>query len=121
MRRHAWRLTPGETVGALEVGGLSVSIRPKLGVGRALFLASYAIGCVQSCGRRSVSSFPVDDTLVEGLARVFAASARRAFSRGLVHGYRTEEEALHTVRGRIRFTDQMRRRFGDSDAGGGPV
>ena len=43
---------------------------------------------------------------------MFAASARRAFSRGVVHGYRTEEEALHTVRGRIRFADQMRRRFG---------
>ena len=41
---HAWLLTPGETVGALEVGGLSVSIRPKLDIGRVLFLASYAMG-----------------------------------------------------------------------------
>ena len=108
---HAWSLTPGETVGAIEVGGLSVSIRPKLDVGRVLFLASYAIGAFE-LRQAERFSFPVDDTLVEGLARVFAASARRAFSRGLVHGYRTEEEALHTVRGRIRFTDQMRRRFG---------
>ncbi len=110
-KEHAWLLTPGDTVGALEVGGLSVSIRPKLGVGRALFLASYAMGAfrVREAER---FNFPDADTLVEGLARVFAASARRAFSRGLVHGYRTEEEALHAVRGRIRFADQVRRRFG---------
>ena len=31
---------------------------------------------------------------------------------GLLHGYRTEEEALHTVRGRIMFAEQIRRRFG---------
>ena len=108
---HAWRLTPGETVGALEVGGLSVSIRPKLDIGRVLFLASYAMGAFKLRDAERFS-FPDANTLVEGLARVFAASARRAFSRGLVHGYRTEEEALHTVRGRIRFADQMRRRFG---------
>ncbi|MCY3846286.1 MAG: restriction endonuclease [Acidobacteria bacterium] len=108
---HAWLLTPAETVGALEVGGLSVSIRPKLDVGRVLFLASYAMGAFK-LREAERFSFPDADTLVEGLARVFAASARRAFSRGLVHGYRTQEEALHTVRGRIRFADQMRRRFG---------
>ena len=46
------------------------------------------------------------------LALALASQARRAFSRGLLHGYRTEEEALHTVRGRIRFDEQIRRRFG---------
>ena len=40
------------------------------------------------------------------------AAARRAFARGLLHGYRTEEEALYAVRGRIRFDEQIRRRFG---------
>lgn len=108
---HAWLLTPGETVGAFEVGGLSVSIRPKLDIGRVLFLGSYAMGAFK-LREAERFSFPDADTLVEGLARVFAASARRAFARGLFHGYRTQEEALHTVRGRIRFADQMRRRFG---------
>ena len=31
---------------------------------------------------------------------------------GLLRGYRTEEEALHTVRGRIMFAEQIRRRHG---------
>ena len=37
---------------------------------------------------------------------------RQAVRRGLLQGYRHEEEALHTVRGRIRFNDQINRRFG---------
>ena len=40
----AYVLTPGATIGAVEVGNLSVSIQPKLGIGRVLFLASYAMG-----------------------------------------------------------------------------
>ena len=45
------------------------------------------------------------------------AAARRAFGRGLLRGYLTEEEALHTVRGRIRFDEQIRRRYGIPLAG----
>ena len=108
---HAYVLTPGETIGALEIGDVSVSIRPKLDIGRVLFLASYAMDAFElRDGERF--SFPDADALVEALVPMFAATARRAFSCGLVHGYRTEEEALHTVRGRIRIGDQVRRRFG---------
>ena len=53
-----------------------------------------------------------EPTLVEALVPLFAAGARRAFSRGLLHGYRTEEDSLLTVRGRIRIDHQIRRRFG---------
>ena len=107
---HTWLLTPGSTVGALDIGDISVAIRPKLDIGRVLFLASYALGEFKL---RDLQHFqyPKQEKLVEALVRMFADAARRAFSRGLLHGYRTEEEALHTVRGRIRFADQIRRRF----------
>jgi 5-methylcytosine-specific restriction enzyme subunit McrC len=36
----------------------------------------------------------------------------RALRRGVLQGYRTEEDAIMGVRGRIRFDDQVRRRFG---------
>ena len=52
------------------------------------------------------------ETPPDTLALALAAAARRAFARGLLHGYRTEEEALYAVRGRIRFDEQIRRRFG---------
>ena len=104
-----YRLTPGSTVGALELGDLAVSIRPKLEVSRVLFLASYAMGAFRL--QDEPYAFEDKATLVEALAPALVAAARRAFGRGLLHGYRTEEEALHTVRGRIMVAEQIRRRF----------
>ena len=104
-----YHLTPGSMIGAVEVGGLSVSIRPKLEIARVLFLAGYAM---EEFKTRERFEFPEAETLVEALAPALAAAARRAFVGGLLHGYRTEEEALRTVRGRIRIDDQLRRRFG---------
>lgn len=104
-----YHLTPGSTIGAVEVGGLSVSIRPKLEIARVLFLAGYAM---EEFKARERFDFPEAATPVEALAPALAAAARRAFVGGLLHGYRTEEEALRTVRGRIRIDDQLRRRFG---------
>lgn len=108
-----YHLTPGSTIGALEGGALSVSIRPKLDISRVLFLASYAMGVFKL---REMERFNFKDapSLVEALALALASTARRAFASGLLHGYRTEEEAMHTVRGRIRITEQIRRRFGVS-------
>ncbi len=107
----AYHLTPGSTVGAVEIGDLSVLIQPKIGIPQLLSLACYAMGVFTSQKERSFD-FEEERALPDVLALALAAAARRAFSRGLLHGYRTEEEALHTVRGRIRFADQIRQRFG---------
>ena len=108
---NAYVLTPGTIIGAVEIEGLSVSIRPKLGIGRVLFLASYAMGAFRLRDRNPFD-FRDEDTLVEALVPGFVSAARRAFARGLFHGYRTETETLHVVRGRIRISEQIRRRFG---------
>ena len=105
-----YTLTPGSTVGAVEMGGLSVRIAPKIGIRQLLSLACYAIGQVRL--QKQEFDFPERAALPDALALAFGAAARRAFSRGLLHGYRTEEDALPAVRGRIRFDDQIRRRFG---------
>ena len=110
--KDQYHLTPGSTIGALEVGDLSVSIRPKLPISRVLYLASYAMGEIDF--RKERFDFEDAATLVEALVPVLATAAHRAFARGLLHGYRTEEESLHTVRGRIRINEQIRRRFGVS-------
>ena len=104
-----YTLTPGSIVGAVEIGGLSVRIAPKIGIGQLLSLACYAIGKVKFQAREF--DFPEHSALPDALSFAFGAAARRAFSRGLLHGYRTEEDALLAVRGRIRFDDQIRRRF----------
>ena len=112
-------LTPDSTVGALEIGStagrytdgpqLSVLIRPKISIPRLLSMACYAQGKIKFQPRDF--SFEEELALPDILARALASHARRAFSRGLLHGYRTEEESLHIVRGRIMFAEQVRRRF----------
>lgn len=109
--REAYQLTPGSTVGALEIEGLSVLIRPKIGIPQLLSLACYAMGMFKVQKGRWFD-FEEQPALPDTLALALAAAARRAFARGLLHGYLTHEEALPTVRGRIRFDDQLRHRFG---------
>ena len=108
----AYHLTPSSTVGAVEIGDLSVLIRPKIGIPQLLSLACYAMGVFRPQEERLFEFMEEAETPPDTLAIALSAAARRAFSRGLLHGYRTEEEALHTVRGRIRFADQIRLRFG---------
>ena len=108
---NKYRLTPGSTVGALEMDGLSVLIKPKIGIPQLLSLASYAMG-VYKPQEQHLFDFQEDQTLPDVLALALIAAARRAFSRGILRGYLTEEDALHTVRGRIRFDEQIRRRYG---------
>ena len=103
-------LRPGSIVGALEVGDLSVLIEPKIGIPQLLSLACYAMGVVKHQDLR-MFDFKKTEALPDMLACALSAAARRAFRRGLLHGYRTEEEALYGIRGRIRFDDQLRRRF----------
>ena len=105
-----YRLRPGSTIGAVEVEGLSVLVEPKLGIPQVLSLACYAIGKV----RFQAGDFDFRDeyALPDALTMALTFQARRAFASGLLHGYRNEEDALYTVRGRIRFDDQLRRRFG---------
>lgn len=103
-------LTPGPTVGAVEVGGISVLIEPKIGIGQLLSLACYAISKYKP--QPDLFDYPRECALPDVLALALAAAAKRAFSRGLLHGYRVEEESLYTVRGRIMVAEQLRRRFG---------
>ena len=103
-------LKPGSTVGAFEVGDLSILIQPKIGIPQLLSLACYAMGVIKFPDLR-MFDFKREEALPDMLACALSDTARRAFRRGLLHGYRTEEESLYGIRGRIRFEDQLRRRF----------
>ncbi len=105
-----YTLTPGSTVGAIEIGDLSVLIEPKIGIPQLLSLACYAMGAFRP--QPEMFDYPPEYALPDVLALALASAAQRAFSRGLLHGYITEEESLYGIRGRIRFDDQIRCRFG---------
>ena len=108
--RGMYQITPGPVVGALEIGEMSVLIRPKIDIPRLLSIACYAMGHFRL--RSEMFNYPAHYELPDVLALALSSAARQAFSQGLLHDYLTREEALYTVRGRIRFEEQMRRRYG---------
>ena len=104
-----YRLRAGSIVGALEIADMSVFIEPKIGIPQLLSLACYALGLYRP--QDKLFDFQKASELPDILALALISAARRAFGRGLLRGYLTEEDALYTVRGRIQFSEQMRRRF----------
>ena len=105
-----WDLRPGSEVGVVRLPDLTVEIRPKLPIDRVLFLASYALGAFKL--KPEVADLDQSADLVEAMVQIFHTAVRQATGRGLLQGYRTHEETLTVVRGRIRIEDQLRRRFG---------
>ena len=108
--QDTYRITPGSIVGALEIDDMSVLIRPKIDIPQLLSIACYAMSRFRP--RSEMFDYPSHYELPDVLALALTSAAKQAFSQGLLHGYLTREEALYTVRGRIRFDDQIRRRFG---------
>ncbi len=109
-REGCYELTPGSTIGAISLPELAVEIRPKIQIDRVLFLLSY--GLDPRAWKTMNFDFAERSTLLEAVVSAFLRQVRHAFRRGVLQGYRSEEEALQGVRGRIRLDDQLRRRFG---------
>lgn len=110
-RQGKYLLTPGSTVGALDIGEVSVLIEPKIGIPKLLSLVCFAMGFFRPT-EENLFDFERAYSLPDFLALALAFAARQAFGRGLLRGYLTEEDALYTVRGRIQFGEQIRRRYG---------
>lgn len=103
-------LTPSSWVGVLEVEDLSIQIKPKILIKRLLFLMSYSLDPKNwlEMGFNSAE----EDSLVEAIIPAFIRHLSRLFGRGILQGYRQRSDSLTTVRGQIRFSDQIRTRFG---------
>ena len=105
-----YSLKPSSFVGAVNVGELAVVVRPKVPMDRVMFLIAYAMD--PKNWQRDAFDLDRDADVLEAIALAFAHRTRQAIERGLLRSYRREEDALNTVRGSIRFDDQVRRRFG---------
>lgn len=106
-----WRLLPCGKVGAVSVPGLQVQVNPKekVGLSKLIFLLGYA----RDPGFRPEDVTGEDEPeLWPALAESLARLVERALGRGVLQGYQTVEDALQTVRGRIRIGDQIARRPG---------
>ncbi|MBC7297269.1 MAG: hypothetical protein H5T79_13155 [Dietzia sp.] len=109
--RDTWRLIPSGSVGSVRVEGLSVRVLPaaNLGLTQLFFLLDHA---ADTAFLPSAVAARDDDELWVSVAESMAALAHQALSSGLLRGYRRVDEALTTVRGRIRLGDQIRRHPG---------
>lgn len=109
--RTGWWLTPRGTVGVVRAGDTQVEVRSKDAVplSSLLFLLGYA----RNPGFRPEDVDGVaDDDLWAAMGVVFAQSVTTALARGMLQGYRTVEESLPTVRGRIDLATQLATRPG---------
>lgn len=101
-------LTPGSYVGVCHLADdLEIVVRPKIPIDRVMFLISYAVGFGR--WREEQGSLARADSVLEAIIPAFTYRLRQALSRGVIQGYRTEDDALTTVRGRWRIGDQLRR------------
>lgn len=105
-----WEVGAGNKVGVARVDGLQVVIQPKMGINRLIFLMGYALR--PSHWRGDLVSLDPELELPEALADAFLALAKRALGQGLLKGYVTVDESLPVLRGRVRESEQLRRRFG---------
>jgi 5-methylcytosine-specific restriction enzyme subunit McrC len=107
-----WQVTAVYAVGALNVGGLVVRVTPKIGSVQVLRLLARAHGVRHLDLDDAHVNVDDDCDLGVVLAALFAQEARRALAAGPLRGYRTEDQTLSVVRGRLRVRDQELRRFG---------
>ena len=75
-----------------------------------MFLMTYALD--PKHWRNEAIDLTPDADVLEAVALAFSRRTQRAVHRDLLRGYRREEDALNTVRGQIRFADQIGRRYG---------
>jgi 5-methylcytosine-specific restriction enzyme subunit McrC len=107
-----WQVTAEYAVGAVRRGDLLVRVTPKVGVVQVLTLLARAYG-VQGLKVDTdlVGVAPVAD-LSSVLAVLFAQEAATAMAAGPLRGYRSDDQTLPVLRGRVRLREQHLRRFG---------
>lgn len=104
-----YTITPSSKVGAVSTPHLDLVITPKMSVDRFFRLLSYS------------KEFPLEipparlretSDVTKPFCEAFLNLTANAFRKGILRGYRSHDEAIIGVRGRIRLADQFRRRQG---------
>lgn len=105
-----WWVAAGSKVGVARIGELQISVRPKIPTDRLVFLMGYA--SKPTFWRDHAVLLDIESDVPDALGHAFRRLAARALEQGLLQGYRTVDEALPVLRGRVRVGDQIGRRFG---------
>ena len=105
-----WEVQAGRKVGIARMGERTVIVEPKVSPARMLFMMGYA----QKPDFWRDEHVTVDPQLelLPAMAEAFARLAAQALGQGLLQGYITTDEASLVLRGRLRTSEQISRRFG---------
>jgi 5-methylcytosine-specific restriction enzyme subunit McrC len=104
---ETWMLVGNSRVGVASGSGWELRVRPRLAVPQLFFLLAYA---ADPKGWKDQSAeFAFESELLGAIASGFSWHALRAIERGLLRGYVGVDERLTTIRGRVRFADQIAR------------
>ncbi len=107
-----WEFRPSSVIGMVNCDGLRVVIRPRIPIDRVMFLMGYSLN--PGDWRPSPFGLTPDDDLLEAVVPAFVLRTQEAIRRGLLQGYRTVDDSLSTIRGRVRLTDQINARLGQA-------
>lgn len=95
-------------IGSVSIGEHEFVVQPKAPFSSVLFMLGYA----SDPGFRPEEVAGAGSDILPAVAETCARLMERALGRGVLQGYRSREESAVTVRGRIRFSDQMSKRGG---------
>ena len=104
-----WLVGGTGKVGVAQIDDITLRVTPKLPIGRIFYLLGF--------GRRfewrdDLVPYDTAPDLVHVLADAFVRQADRALGRGVIQGYVERDDELAVVRGRMRYREQVTRRFG---------
>ena len=96
-------------VGVAQIDDITLRVTPKLAIGRIFYLLGFGRGFEW---RDDLVPYETAADLVHVLADAFVRQADRALGRGVIQGYVERDDELAVVRGRMRYREQVTRRFG---------
>ena len=104
-----YKLRPDSRIGVINTPQFQLLIKPKIPIRNTMFLIGYSLDI-----DNWMSGFEYEETdsLLEAIVPGFVLNVRDAFQGGILHGYKTQEDSLLTVKGRMNLTGQIRKRFG---------
>lgn len=105
--RGGWLLKSSSRVGVAEGDGWDLRVSPRMDVPKLMFLLGYASD--PKGWKRSTAAFATESELFPAIASGFASQAARALSPAPIRGYVHVDDVSMSLRGRIRFADQIAR------------
>jgi len=104
---NEYKINPRNNVGILRLDNLILNIKPKIPFERVIFLVAYSLK--MDYWRDPIVDLGNAKSLHEAIAIPFAHFAEKATRRHIIHSYRSHEDTIAGVRGRIRLEDQLRK------------